>query len=422
ASTTESNVVASERDQDLIRAVTKREREERLRIRKEVDICLARTLYVQAKAEKNVDLMKQALARLKEGLELYKTHLPPGKASEGQPKSNDHYMHEIFDGNDSLVMFNLALVGQALATIVSELPQENQTLQQIDDAIADLEESTGLFQQLADAKNTAKNIMQKFSAPTGDDKQQMKAPQIRFNYDPTMAAQRAAFGKSLLSVLRRKRETQVEFERHRAAQREESQRRREAEREQAELKRQEEERARREEEARLAKIVEERNAQIREEMAAQAAAEAEMAEQLAAAKSAAKHHREPPSNDEEEPQDASDVGETERAPKRRPKRSKRRKPAVVEMGDTSASMYEADAVPVGSGRSESSRHTRKNTSSELAEYDRHGKKYKSKAIISSSDEESSHDDGSGVADATIAEIPAHDTHNDHDDDAESLFD
>ncbi|KAJ1921741.1 protein required for normal CLN1 and CLN2 G1 cyclin expression [Mycoemilia scoparia] len=403
---------ATDDDKALLEKVCKAEKEERLKVRKDVDICLARALYVKAKTEKDLGVMKQALEKLKVARKRYYTELPSSKnnkdSEQKKNKSSSDPMLEIFEGDDPLVMFNLALVGQQFANLVSELPQEKRSLQDLMDAMAELDESTKLFNKLAKAKNVAKDLIQEQKTVSGtngtNDEEAAKAtrapktPQIRFPYDPAMAVNRAGFGKSLSTMLKRKHDGQVEFEAQKAAQREEFIKRREAQREEAERKRKEEEKAREAEEERLRKLTEERNAKLREEMAAAAALEASQVKSERSSKSKARVKDEFDDDEEDdEPYNYdNDDGEAEQASKSR--RKKRKVAASASADDlqegaaASTTDYEQYARPVG-GISPSKRQPgRPSASNGMGDYDSHGRKYKSKVIVESSDEESDTND------------------------------
>ncbi|PIA12746.1 TPR-like protein, partial [Coemansia reversa NRRL 1564] len=147
---------------------------------------------------------------------------------------------------DSLALYDLALVEQSVAQLASELSESQRTLSDIEAAISDIEHSTAAFTFLAEWGKT------------------MQKKRHKLFYSPRLASERAGYGKSLVSKLARKQQEQVDFERQRQEnlaqwrkqqEEEESKKREEAERA---------ERERIEKEAKMLRETEERNALLRE--------------------------------------------------------------------------------------------------------------------------------------------------------------
>ncbi|KAJ1986705.1 protein required for normal CLN1 and CLN2 G1 cyclin expression [Coemansia spiralis] len=262
--------------------MTEAERNERSRVKRDLGLYLVRALYIQAKANKDIEAMRTALDLIRDLCTESNIKLPESALSK--PASNGTGAEEKVDAegdvemkpaasenseskneaseknqrirlspDDSLVLFNLALVEQAVAQLASEMPEAQRTLQHLDFAISDLEHSTATFTFLA---NWGKGIQRKNQ---------------KLLYSPRLASERAGFGRSLVTKLQRKKQEQEQLERQRQENFVQWRKQQEAE---EERKRQEAEKAemeRLEIEAKLLREAEERNAILREQMAAEAA-------------------------------------------------------------------------------------------------------------------------------------------------------
>ncbi|KAJ2803806.1 protein required for normal CLN1 and CLN2 G1 cyclin expression [Coemansia guatemalensis] len=276
------------------------ERSERKRVERDLRLYLVRAQYIQAKATKDIAIMRVALKEIRDLCAEADIRLPEseskadGQASvdsatkpEGQNAGDaakpgtdadgdsemaiaDKPANPSSDGKDasaaasekkpsprltpedSLVLYDLALVEQSVAQLASDLSESQRTLSDIEAAISDLEHSTAAFTFLAEWGKS------------------MQKKRHKLLYSPRLASERAGYGKSLVSKLARKRQDQEDFERQRQEnlvqwrkqqQEEESKKREEAERA---------ERERVEREAKMLRETEERNALLREQMATEA--------------------------------------------------------------------------------------------------------------------------------------------------------
>ncbi|ORY06104.1 TPR-like protein [Basidiobolus meristosporus CBS 931.73] len=146
-----------------------------------ITLCMARTLFLAAKAEKSLELMKQARQYVQKAL-----HLSP---------------------KDKAVLYDLALIEQSLAQLVGDIPEEHRSVKEMNQAL--------------DGIGIAKNI---FNAL-------ISVPQeVHVPYDRNIAAQREKHGESLRSSLAKKMEKQMKAEQERSSRMEEARRKLEAER------------------------------------------------------------------------------------------------------------------------------------------------------------------------------------------------
>ncbi|KAJ1961883.1 protein required for normal CLN1 and CLN2 G1 cyclin expression [Dipsacomyces acuminosporus] len=263
--------------------MTKAERSERKRVERDLRLYLVRALYIQAKADKSADTMRLALQEIRNmcaALDIKLPDLPSAAASatEGEPKTSkdtdgDVEMKNMGDGGststttkkqqpprtpsispeDALILYDVALIEQAVAQLVSEQSESTRTLKDLETASTDLEHSTAAFAYLAEKAKSAQKKHQ------------------RILYSQRLATERAGYGKSLVTKMAKKTQEQEVFERER---KEHAEKWRKKQEEEEKIKREQEdriERERREREAKMLKEAEERNAILRQEMAAAAA-------------------------------------------------------------------------------------------------------------------------------------------------------
>ncbi|KAI8320324.1 TPR-like protein [Martensiomyces pterosporus] len=272
--------------------------------------------------------------------------------------------------DDALILFDLALIEQAVAQLVSELPESRRTLSDLETALTDLEHSTAVFAYLAERGKSAQKKRQ------------------RLLYSPRLANERAGYGKSLVAKLARKTKEQELFEQER---REHVEKWRKKQEEEEKMKREEEERndrERREKEARILKETEERNAILRQEMAA-AAAEAPEKEGGRDRPKKAKEEDDFISDtddlfDEPTPSQAKNKGDdADLYPDARPVSKKREPRGRIRNAPSGGHTEDMDALASTSKK-------RKNNSAadDSTDADAGNSRYKSKAIITDSDDES----------------------------------
>ncbi|KAJ2525100.1 protein required for normal CLN1 and CLN2 G1 cyclin expression [Coemansia sp. RSA 2049] len=272
-----------------LQMMTNSERADRAKAKRDIQIYHARALYIQAKADKDIGVMRLSLELVRRTCEQFDVGLP--ESAESKPEDNgtdtkeeppaaaaaatttdedgdvkmqsaedeakkqtSHRHHQVrLSPDDGLLLFDLALVEQAVAQLASEMSESLRTLEMLDAAIGDLEHSTAAFSFLASWGKGAQKKQQKLL------------------FSPRLASERAAFGKSLVAKLQRKRQEQEQLDRqrkenvdlwHRQLEEEETKKR------EAAMKAEEE---RRRVEERLLRETEERNAILRDQMAADAA-------------------------------------------------------------------------------------------------------------------------------------------------------
>ncbi|KAJ1666258.1 protein required for normal CLN1 and CLN2 G1 cyclin expression [Coemansia sp. RSA 1813] len=277
-----------------LQMMTKSERTDRAKAKRDIQLYHARALYIQAKADKDIEVMRLSLELIRQTCDKFDVKLPESalsksdsngtdakdettavtatdadgdvsmKSAEDDDKQHRHVQVRL-QPEDCLLLFDLALVEQAVAQLASEMPESQRTLQILDAATSDLEHSTTTFTFLASWGKAALKKRQKLL------------------YNPKLSSERAAFSKSLIAKLQRKRQEQEQLERQRQEnvelwrkQREEEVTRKKEEAEKAENER-------REVEDRLLRETEERNAILREQMAADAAKQIAEASALASA-------------------------------------------------------------------------------------------------------------------------------------------
>ncbi|KAJ2847687.1 protein required for normal CLN1 and CLN2 G1 cyclin expression [Coemansia brasiliensis] len=289
---------AEDKSADQLVTLSDAERNERTRVERDLRLYLVRALYVHAKATKDVEVMRTALKEIRElcaisDISIPESELQNAMKSDGESSDKDAKEAANVDGDiemaepdeqpagsngstagdaskqpkkrvhlspeNGLVLFDLALVEQSVAQLAGDLSESQRLLADIDTAIQDVEHSTAIFMFLASWGKSMQKRRQKLL------------------FSSRLAGERAGYGKSLATKLVRKRQEQEEFERQRQ---ENVEQWRKQQQEEEIRKKQDQERLeaeRREEEARILRETEERNAVIREQMAAAAkqAAEAE---------------------------------------------------------------------------------------------------------------------------------------------------
>ncbi|KAJ2851091.1 protein required for normal CLN1 and CLN2 G1 cyclin expression, partial [Coemansia erecta] len=266
-----------------LQMMTQAEKADRAKAKRDIQLFHARALYIQAKADKDIGVMRLSLELLRNTCDTFDVKLPESaleKSEDNGIDANDEVAAAASAANadgdvdmkpaddddkqrrhaqvwlspdDCLLLFDLALVEQAVAQLASEMSESHRTLQILDAATSDLEHSTTTFAFLASWGKAVQKKRQKLL------------------YNPKLSSERAAFGKSLVTKLQRKRLEQEQLERQRQ---ENVELWRKQQEEEVMKKKEEAERAeseRRQVEERLLRGVEERNAIIREQMAADAA-------------------------------------------------------------------------------------------------------------------------------------------------------
>ncbi|KAJ2721488.1 protein required for normal CLN1 and CLN2 G1 cyclin expression [Coemansia sp. Benny D115] len=303
----------------VIERISAVERTDRARVAREVRLYLARAMYLHAKAAKDLETMRGALAELRTLCADIVYTLPPPVDAAAVANSADSVDTPASDGaldadgdatmsapvsasstggasdklssEDSLLLYDLALVEQSLAQLVTDQPPSQRTLAELEQVTQDLEHSTRLFTYLCEwGKVNQKRQKLLFSA--------------------RLASERSAYGRSLLAKSSRKQEEQEQFEKQRQEQLE--QWRRQREEEELEKQRQAEAEAARqkEEDLRILRETEERNAVIRQQMAESAALAASEEANNASSKASRKtKQRGAAADDFIEDDMASDTGE-----------------------------------------------------------------------------------------------------------------
>ncbi|KAJ1727355.1 protein required for normal CLN1 and CLN2 G1 cyclin expression, partial [Coemansia biformis] len=232
-------------DAPVAAKMSKAERSERQRVTRDLRLYLVRAQYIQAKSTKDVNIMRAALQEIRALCAEADISIPeaelkddsllsedPGTGEDKKPdaesdaeagagsdaagalalagngNSNDA-AGTASDGKkprirlspeDSLLLFDLALVEQLVAQLASDMPISQRSLQDVDTATSDLERSTTAFTFLA---SWGKSMQKKHH---------------KLLYSPRLASERAGYGKSLVAKLARKRQEQVDFERQRQEQ------------------------------------------------------------------------------------------------------------------------------------------------------------------------------------------------------------
>ncbi|KAJ2043376.1 protein required for normal CLN1 and CLN2 G1 cyclin expression [Coemansia sp. S16] len=277
--------------------LTAAERAERKRVERDLRLYLIRALYIQAKATKDIEIMRAALDHARslcadENINLPESALKPDTsaadsdaaietAADGgdEPKDADSDIEmadEVAEPvaepvvaettavngsekkplpvrlspEDCLVLYDLALVEQSVAQLVSEQPESQRTLQDLTAAATYIAHSTAAFTFLA----SWGKIMQK------------KRQKLLFS--ARLATERANYSRALVAKLTRKQQEQEAFERQRQEHVEQWRKQQE---EDEKNKRDEAEaaiKAQQEAEKKMLRDAEERNAILREQMAA----------------------------------------------------------------------------------------------------------------------------------------------------------
>ncbi|KAJ2883836.1 protein required for normal CLN1 and CLN2 G1 cyclin expression [Coemansia aciculifera] len=277
--------------------LTDAERTERKRVERDLRLYLIRALYIQAKATKDIEIMRAALGHIRslcadENINLPESALTPdtsaadsgadaametgadGGGDEAKDADSDVEMTEDvaetvaeavaesgsekkplqvrLSPDDCLILYDLALVEQSVAQLVSEQPESQRTLQDLTAAATYIAHSTAAFTFLASWGKTMQKKRQKLL------------------FSPRLATERANYSRALVSKLTRKQQEQEAFERQRhehveqwRKQQEEDEKRKREEAEAAV-------RAQQEAERKMLRDAEERNAILREQMAASA--------------------------------------------------------------------------------------------------------------------------------------------------------
>lgn len=110
------------------------------------------------------------------------------------------------DPSDKTILYDIALVHQTYAQLISDLPKDQRTTEQMRQAITGLEASKSGFQTLLDV-----------------------SPDEHVHYDRKIVEQRQRHGESLRTQIERKLADQVQFEEERKQRTEESRKKREEE-------------------------------------------------------------------------------------------------------------------------------------------------------------------------------------------------
>ncbi|KAJ1953112.1 protein required for normal CLN1 and CLN2 G1 cyclin expression [Dispira parvispora] len=317
---------------------------------KDVLLSLSRAQYILGKADKNDTTILQALESAQRAM-----HLFPG---------------------DLVVLYDLALIEQTYAQLVSEKTADLRSVTQVKAALERLDHSNQLFEFLVKHPGSSSTVA------TASKGQGMNLP-----YDRKLTEQRAKFGESLSSKLKKQLAEQEQLEEQRLSNLEATRRKREEEqrrREEEELRRRQQE----EEETRAIEAerrrIQERIRQENEELSRsqQQVSDDELGEGRKPSERSKKSRRvkaRTPEIDDQEQFGSSDhdgVGRREGTPKR--KRTAR--PRLQRRGGESRVGSDGDA-PLDTGNSA----VVEDEDNPLGSPQR--KKYKSKATIESSDEE-----------------------------------
>ncbi|KAJ1881535.1 hypothetical protein LPJ66_011302, partial [Kickxella alabastrina] len=228
--------------------VSASERADRQRAERDIGLYLVRAQYVHAKTAKDLATMRQALAGLRAMAPSVALPLDTAAADPAE---------QAFSPDDGPVLFDLALVEQAIAQLTSDLPTSQRTLADLAQAATDLAHSTALFTFLAKQNQDR-------------DQEKPKKPQ----YSRTLAGERATFGNTLAAKLSVKTGEQQKLENQRQEGVDQWRRQLEEEEVQRRMDAETRERERVEMEARILRETDERNAALREQMTMDAAVNA----------------------------------------------------------------------------------------------------------------------------------------------------
>ncbi|KAJ1882399.1 protein required for normal CLN1 and CLN2 G1 cyclin expression [Coemansia sp. RSA 1722] len=192
----ENNGSAASEEPPVIERISETERAERTRVERDIRLYLVRAMYLHAKATKDIDMMNKALDQIRVLCSVIDFTLPesPKPDADGDvPMDDDAVKTTRLSPDHGQLLFDLALLEQSVAQMVSEQPETIRTLAALDQASQDLSHSTSLFSFLALwGKHNQKKQKLQFSA--------------------RLATERSAYGKSLVAKLGRKRKEQEEFE------------------------------------------------------------------------------------------------------------------------------------------------------------------------------------------------------------------
>ncbi|KAJ2472161.1 protein required for normal CLN1 and CLN2 G1 cyclin expression [Coemansia sp. RSA 2322] len=283
--------------------LTDAERAERKRVERDLLMYLVRALYIQAKVAKDIEVMRAALGHIRtlcdtEGIVLPESAEPKSLADGAAKKdtvaessdkggsadadmaddavttevntvaavkddtaaaeeiqipaaaSSDKKPHARISPDDCLILFDLALIEQSVAQLVSDQPESQRTLSDLSAAATDIAHSAAAFNFLA----TWGKAMQKKNQ--------------KLFFSPRLATERALYSRSLVSKLSRKLQEQELFERNRQKHVEQWRKQQEEEEQRKRDELQALANAQREREGKLLRESEERNAILREQMAA----------------------------------------------------------------------------------------------------------------------------------------------------------
>ncbi|KAJ1720060.1 protein required for normal CLN1 and CLN2 G1 cyclin expression [Coemansia erecta] len=256
---------------------------------REIRLYLVRAMYVHAKAQKDAATMRAALDEMRSLCAAIDYTLPAPDADADADASADPASEAeaepslALTADQGLLLFDLALLEQSVAQLTSEQPESERTLASVDAAAQALSHSTRLFTLLA-TWGRAQLLLQ----------QKQKLKKLKLLFSPRLAAERAAYGRSLTAKLARRRDEQEAFEQQRQASRDTWLRQQQDEERVREEQRKALDDARRIEEERLLRETEEKNRALREQLAsehealANAAAAAEPSSHGAKRKTAAR--------------------------------------------------------------------------------------------------------------------------------------
>ncbi|KAJ2693110.1 protein required for normal CLN1 and CLN2 G1 cyclin expression [Coemansia sp. IMI 209128] len=251
--------------------LTDAERAERRRVERDLRLYLIRALYIQAKATKDIDIMRTALSHIQslcadENIKLPESALKPDTATKETADDADGDVEMTEDvvesgsekkslqvrisPDDCLVLFDLALIEQSVAQLVSEQPESQRTLQDLTAAATFIAHSEAAFTFLAKWGKVLQKKKQKLL------------------FSARLATERAGYSKSLVTKLTRKQQEQEAFERQRQEHVEQWHRQQEEDEQRKRLEVEAAAKAQQELERKLLRDAEERNAILREQMAA----------------------------------------------------------------------------------------------------------------------------------------------------------
>ncbi|KAJ2547921.1 hypothetical protein GGH95_006534, partial [Coemansia sp. RSA 1836] len=257
--------------------VTEVARAERKRVERDLRLYLVRALYIQAKAAKDIDIMRTALDHMRSLCTDECISLPPANATTTTTTTTTTASVEETDDvvemtteeesnkkqavrlspDDCLLLFDLALIEQSVAQLVSEQPESQRTLQDLSLASANIAHSTAAFTFLASWGKTLQKKRQKL------------------HFSPKLATERAGYSRSLVSKLERKHEEQAQFERQRQEHVEQWRKHQEEDELRKRMEVEAADQRQRELEAKLLKDAEERNAALRREQQQQQIADSD---------------------------------------------------------------------------------------------------------------------------------------------------